>query len=161
MNQWLFMNIKNWNMLCFPIFIFLIKCFVLLPVSKMPLAPYDRTLGGGGGAEGRTVGQTMAGLGWGVGGGGGGGGGGVVDWRVSVLRASPEVFGPGKVESVSGVALMACILLTNHRPADKINSRLRWLIKRTKFTTAEIANAIANPNTKSSSLPLAPKSSAH
>jgi hypothetical protein len=40
-----------------------IKSFVFLPVSKMPLAPYDRTLGGGGGAEGRTVGQTMAGLG--------------------------------------------------------------------------------------------------
>ena len=57
---------------------FMLQNFFYLPVSKIPLAPYESTLGGGGGAEGLTVGQTMAGLcgNCGVVGGGGGGGGG-------------------------------------------------------------------------------------
>ena len=40
-------------------FRYFIKCF--LPVSKMPLAPKNRLRGGGAGAVGLTVGQTMAG----------------------------------------------------------------------------------------------------
>jgi hypothetical protein len=97
------------------------------------------------------VGQTTAGC---CGGGGGGGGG-------AVLASTSELLGPGKVESVSGLALTACTLLINFRPDDKIISRVRELIKRARFTRAEIANAMANPYTDSSSLPLAPKSSAH
>ena len=96
------------------------------------------------------MGQTTAGC-CGGGGGGGGGGGAVLS----------ELLGPGKVESVSGLALTACTLLINFRPDDKIISRVRELIKRARFTRAEIANAMANPYTDSSSLPLAPKSSAH
>ena len=75
--------------------------------------------------------------------------------------ASPDRFGSGKVELVLGSARMARILLINHRPADKIDSRFRWLIKRTRLTIAEIANAIANPNTKSSSFSFSPKSLVH
>ena len=97
---------------------------------------------------GLTDGQTMAGVG---GGGGGGGGGGAVSSRG----------GPGKVELVLGSARTACSLLIRQRPADKINPRVRWLIKRARFIKAEIAKAIANPNTSSSSLPLATISLSH
>ena len=107
--------------------------------------------GGGGGAEGLTVGQTTAGAG-----GGGGGCGGWLEAGVSSARV-----GPGKVELVLGVAQKACTFLINHRPEDKRVSRVRGLIKRAKFTRAEIAKAIANPNTNSSSLPLAPRSLKH
>ena len=96
----------------------------------------------------------MAGV---CGGGGGGGGGG--SWLEAAV--SSERVGPGKVESVLGVAQKACTFLINPRPEDKRVSRVRGLIKRAKFTRAEIANAIANPNTDSSSLPLVPRSLKH
>ena len=96
---------------------------------------------------GLTDGQTMAG----VGGGGGGGGG----------AASLECGGPGKAELLLGLARMACTLSISQSPDDKIVFRVLWLIKRARFKAAEIANAIAIPNINSSSLPLAPRFTAH
>ena len=81
-----------------------------LPVSNIPFAPNDKTLGGGNGAEGLTVGQTIAG----ACGGGGGGGGNV--WALEPISASRV--GPEKVELVLGVAQMAWALLINHCPDD-------------------------------------------
>ena len=90
----------------------------------------------------------------GVGGGGGGGGLGV--WLEASAAASSfrGVGGPGKVKLVLGVATF----LISHLPDDKSVSRVRELIKKARLTRAEIAKAIANPNTNSSSLPLAPRS---
>ena len=109
--------------------------------------------GGGGGAEGRTVGQTIAG-GW-VGSGAGGGG------RAVSLGASGSAGGSGRVGLALGVAPTACTFLINLRPADKRMSRVRGLIRKARFTRAEIAKAMANPNVNSSPLPKAPISSAH
>ena len=109
----------------------------------MPLAPKKRLRGGGSGAEGRTVGQTTA----------GGGGGG---WA-----AAGGGTGPGRVGLALGVAPTACTFLINLRPADKRMSRVRGLIRKARFTRAEIAKAMANPNVNSSPLPKAPISSAH
>ena len=81
----------------------------------MPFAPKHKFRGGGGGgAVGRTDGQTMAGAG------GGGGGGGKV-WADSILSA----FGGVGFELVLGLAQMACTLLINHCPDDKIVSRVQ------------------------------------
>ena len=124
---------------------------IFLPVSKMPLAPQYRSRGGGAGAEGLTVGQTMAGAG------GGGGGGG---W-LEAAAASSFRGGSGKVKLVLGLAPKVCTFLISHRPDDKSVSRVRGLIKKARLTRAEIAKAIANPNTNSSSLPLAPRSLVH
>ena len=82
----------------------------------MPFAPKCKLRGGGGGAVGRTDGQTMAGAGCGGGGGGGGGGGAAV----SASRGKPE-----KAELVLGVAQVACTLPISHRPDVKIVSRVR------------------------------------
>ena len=115
----------------------------------MPLAPKHRFLGGGGGgAVGLTEGHTTAGFG------GGGGGGG--EAGVSLLRG-----GPGKSELVLELARMACTLSISQSPDDKIVFRVFWLIKRARFKAAEIANAIANPKTNSTSLPLAARFTAH
>ena len=89
----------------------------------------------------------------------GGGGKGFGGWLEAAASSSRG--GPGKVELVLGVAQKACTFLINHCPDDKSLSRVRGLIKRARFTRAEIAKAIANPNTNSSSLPLAPRSLAH
>ena len=96
---------------------------------------------------GLTVGQIMAGVG---GGGGGGGVGGVGGGAASSLRG-----GPGKAELLLGLAQMARTLSISQSPDDKIVFRVLWLIRRARFKAAEIANAIANPNINSSSLPLA------
>ena len=100
---------------------------------------------------GRTEGQTTAGVG---GGGGGGGGGG--EAAASMFRG-----GPGKAELVLESARAACALSISQSPDDKIVFRGFWLIKRARFKAAEIANAIDNPNTNSSSLPLAARFTAH
>ena len=88
--------------------------------------------------------------------GGGGGGGGLGVWLEASAAASSfrGVGGPGKVKLVLGVATF----LISHLPDDKSVSRVRELIKKARLTRAEIAKAIANPNTNSSSLPLAPRS---
>ena len=102
---------------------------------------------------GLTVGQIMAGVG---GGGGGGGVGGVGGGAASSLRG-----GPGKAELLLGLAQMARTLSISQSPDDKIVFRVFWLIKRARFKAAEIANAIANPKTNSTSLPLAARFTAH
>ena len=116
----------------------------------MPLAPKYSWRGGGSGAEGLTVGQTTA----------GGGGGG---WAAAAVGggASISEVGPGRVGLALGVAPTACTFLINFRPADKRMSRVRGLIRKARFTKAEIAKAMANPNVNSSPLPKAPISSAH
>ena len=106
--------------------------------------------GGGAGAEGLTVGQTMAG-GSGVGG---------VGFTAS-LGASGSAGGSGRVGLALGLAPTACTFLINLRPADKRMSRVRGLIRKARLTRAEIAKAMANPNVNSSPLPKAPISSAH
>ena len=108
--------------------------------------------GGGGGAEGLTVGQTTAG-GWTVSGAGGGG-------LVASFGASISAFGPGRVGLALGVARTACTFLINPRPKDKRMSLVRALIKKARLTRAEIAKAMANPNVNPSPLPRAPISSA-
>ena len=101
---------------------------------------------------GRTEGQTTAG----VGGGGGGEDGGGGEAAASMFRG-----GPGKAELVLESARAACALSISQSPDDKIVFRGFWLIKRARFKAAEIANAIDNPNTNSSSLPLAARFTAH
>ena len=120
----------------------------------MPFAPKQRFRGGGGGgAVGLTEGQTIAEACGGCGGGGGGGGG---EAAASLSRG-----GPGKVELVLELARVACTLSISQSPDDKIVFRVFWLIKRARFKAAEIANAIANPKTNSTSLPLAARFTAH
>ena len=120
----------------------------------MPLAPKNRLRGGGGGAEGLTVGQTIAGGGW-LGSGVGG------DGFSASLGASGSAGGSGRVGLALGLAPTACTFLINLRPADKRMSRVRGLIRKARFTRAEIAKAMANPNVNSSPLPKAPISLAH
>ena len=105
---------------------------------------------------GLTVGQTIAGVGGGGGGGGGGGVGSVGGGAASSLRG-----GPGKAELLLGLAQMARTLSISQSPDDKIVFRVFWLIRRARFKAVEIAIAIANPSISSSSLPLAPRSTAH
>ena len=109
--------------------------------------------GGGGGAEGLTVGQTTAG-GWTSSGAGGGG-------LVASLGASISAFGPGRVGLALGLAPTACTFLINLRPADKRMSRVRGLIRKARLTIAEVAKATANPNVNPSPLPRVPISSTH
>ena len=109
--------------------------------------------GGGGGAEGRTVGHTTAG-GW-VGSGAGVGG------RTASLGASGSAGGSGRVGLAFGLALMACTFPISHRPADKIMSLVRGLIRKARLTIAEVAKATANPNVNPSPLPRVPISSTH
>jgi hypothetical protein len=69
--------------------------------------------------------------------------------------------GPGKAELLLGLAQMARTLSISQSPDDKIVFRVLWLIRRARFKAVEIAIAIANPSINSSSLPLAPRSTAH
>ena len=109
--------------------------------------------GGGGGAEGRTLGQTTAG-GW-VGSGVGGGG------LTASLGASGSAGGSGRVGLAFGLALTACTFPINHRPADKRMSLVRGLIRKARLTIAEVVKATANPNVNPSPLPKVPISSTH
>ena len=102
---------------------------------------------------GRTEGQTTAEVV--IGGGGGGGGGG------EAAAASTFRGGSGKAELVLELAREACAFSISQSPDDKIVFRGFWLIKRARFKAAEIANAIANPKTNSTSLPLAARFTAH
>ena len=92
----------------------------------------------------------------------GGGRGGFGGWP-EAAAASSFRGGSGKVKLVLGLGLAqkVCTFLISHRPDDKSVSRVRGLIKRARLTREETAKAIANPNTNSSSLPLAPRSLAH
>ena len=111
--------------------------------------------GGGGGAEGLTVGQTTAG-GW-VGSGAGGGG-----TNASFCTgASGSAGGSGRVGLAFGLALTACTFPINHRPADKRMSLVRGLIRKARLTIAEVVKATANPNVNPSPLPKVPISSTH
>ena len=89
-----------------------------------------------------------------------GGGGGLGGW-LEAAAASSFRGGSGKVKLVLGLAPKVCTFLISHRPDDKSVSRVRGLTKKARLTRAEIAKAIANPITNSSSLPLAARSIAH
>jgi hypothetical protein len=91
---------------------------------------------------------------------GGGGGGGLGVW-LEAAAASSFRGGSGKVKSVLGLEPKVCTFLINHRPDDKSVSRVRGLTKKARLIRADIAKAIANPITDSSSLPLAARSIAH